>query len=212
MEFKIVFFDCDGVLTQDPIWPKLHRAVDLPEELDMKWYHDYYRGEISFDQWVKNIIHFYRKKELKKELFEKTLNQITLKKEASEIIAYLKKRKIKTAIISSGIDYYVEKVARMLKADFWRSNATFHFNRKGFFTHFDRLTDDATAKVIQVKEICSLLKVNPTETIFIGESANDLGAFKLTQHGVLYRGKKKEYSKKAWKIIESLTEIKGLFK
>lgn len=210
MEFKIAFFDCDGVLTTEPIWPKLHRAVGLPDELDKKWYHEYYRGEISFDGWVKNISDFYRKKKLDIILFQKTLKQITVTDEAYEIFRYLKEKGIVTAIISSGIDYYVEKVAKKLKADYWRSNATFHFDRKGFFTHFDRLADDPTAKVIQVKEICSLLGVKPTETFFVGDSRNDLGAFKVTKHGVLYRGKKKEYKKKAWKVIDNLTVLKDI--
>lgn len=210
MKAKVVFFDCDGVLTLDTLWPKLHNAVGLPKNLDTKWFNEYYSGEINFVTWVKNIEDYYRKKKLTKELFERTLNQITINEEAFQITNYLKKRKIKTAIISSGIDYYVKKVAKKLKVDYWRSNASFHFGKKGIFTHMDCYIDDPTAKVIQIREICSLLKVKPTETIFVGDSANDLKAFELTQHGVLYRSEEEKYKKKAWKIINNLKEIKNM--
>lgn len=208
MKFKVVFFDCDGVLTLDPLWPKLHAAVGLPKKLDKKWFNNYYSGKIDFMTWVKNIEDFYRVKKLNKELFEKTLNQITMNEEALQITQHFKKRKIKIAIISSGIDYYVKKVADILKVDYWRSNASFHFDRKGTFTHMDCYIDDPSAKVIQVKEICSLLEIKPTETIFVGDSANDLAAFELTKHGVLYGNEKEEYKEKAWKIIKNLNELK----
>ena len=103
-------------------------------------------------------------------------------------------------------------MAKILGVDYWRSNASFHFDKEGIFTHMDCYTDDPSAKVIQIKEICSLLKVRPTETIFVGDSVNDLAAFELTKHGVLYRSKKREYKKKAWRRITSLLTLKGMIK
>src|SRR3972149_4287475 len=103
MKPLIIFFDCDGVLVTDPLWPKLHRAVGLPIDLDKKWYGEFYAGQISNEQWVKNLTDFYRKQRLNKKLFEKTLSDIKINPEAYEIIKYLKSKKIKTAIISSGI-------------------------------------------------------------------------------------------------------------
>lgn len=74
----------------------------------------------------------------------------------------------------------------------------------------DCYIDDQTAKVIQIREICPLLKVKPTETIFVGDSRNNLEAFKLTQHGILYKSKKEEYKKKAWKMIKGLIDLKKI--
>ncbi len=210
MQVPIVFFDCDGVLTLDSLWSKLHKAVGLPEDLDKKWFDEYYSGTIDYRKWVQNIEDFYRKQKLYKTLFNKTLSKITINSEAKEIVHYLKKKDIKVGIISSGIDYYVEKVAKMLGVDFWKANATFHFDNKGFFSKIDYVTDDPTTKVLQIKEICSLLNVKPTETIFIGDSANDLKAFEFTSNGVLYKSKNEAYRKKAWKTVESLLELKDL--
>ena len=210
MKPPIIFFDCDGVLVSDPLWPKLHKTIGLNDDLDKKWWDEYYGGVITNEQWVKNVADFYRKKKLDKKLFEKVLSEIKFNPEAFEIFNYLKEQKILTAIISSGIDYYIKKVAKVLNPDYWRANATFHFDKKGLFTHWDYLTDDNRTKVIQVNEICEELKIKPTETIFVGDTDNDLEAFKLTKHGVLYKGKNEKHIEFAWMTIDNLMEIKDI--
>jgi len=210
MQPKIIFFDCDGVLVTNLLWPNLHKVIGLSDELDRKWWNEYYSGVITNDQWVKNISNFYKKKKLDKKLFEKTLSDIEFNPEAFEIFNYLKEKKILIAIISSGIDFYLKKVAKALRPDYWRANATFHFNNKGLFTHWDYITDDDQTKVIQIEEICAELKIKPTATLFVGDFNNDLKAFKLTQHGILYKGKNPEHSKIAWKSINNLMEIKEI--
>ena len=212
MKPPIVFFDCDGVLVNDPLWPKLHTAIGLSEELDLQWFNQYYSGEITNEQWVNNLTDFYRKQKLSKKLFNEIIGEPKIEIQAWEIIQYLKDNKILTAIISSGIDKYVERVAKNLGTDYWRANATFHFDRNDLFTNFSYLTDDSTTKVIQVEEICRKLNIKPTATLFVGDSDNDLGAFKLTQHGILYRGKKEDHKILAWKTINNLMEIKDIIK
>lgn len=210
MKPPIVFFDCDGVLITDPLWPKLHQAVGLPDELDRKWWNEYYSGKISNDQWIKNVAGFYRRKKLSKKIFTKVLSDIRYNPEAIEIINFLKSQKIMTAIISSGIDFYIKKAGEVFNVDFWRANATFHFDKNGLFTNWDFLTDDAETKVIQIKEICEELDINPTDTLFVGDTDNDLKAFELTRHGILYKGKNPAHKKIAWKLIDNLMEIKDL--
>lgn len=47
MKFKLVFFDCEGVLTNDNLWARLHSAIGLPKSLDDKWYSEYDKRKIS---------------------------------------------------------------------------------------------------------------------------------------------------------------------
>jgi len=209
MKFKLVFFDCDGVLLIGRVpWQRLHRAVGLPDGLDEKWFQEYYSGKINSRQWIKNIENFYLKKGLTRFVFEKTLSQLDINPEAYSLVDYLKKRKIKTAIISSGIDYYVKKVAKKLGIDLWRTNYTFSFKKDGKLKQINYLDCDEKTKVIQTKEICRKFKIKPTETLFVGDSINDLEAFKLTKHGVLYKTEDDSYKKFAWKTIKNLEEIK----
>jgi phosphoserine phosphatase len=70
--------------------------------------------------------------------------------------------------------------------------------------------EDPVAKVNQVKEICKMYNCSPKETFFVGDSNNDLYAFDLTKHGILYKSKDPDCVKHAWKTIEDLREIKNI--
>lgn len=204
-KFKIIFFDCDGILTFGSLYERLNKVAKVPEDLDKKWLDGYYQGKLSFALWLKYIDSYYQKN-LTYELFRKNLQRFSFNKEAIELIKYLKVIKIKTAIISSGVDYYVGKVAKKLGIDYWRSNSHLVFDGNKF-VRTGYTNEDPKAKVEQIKEICKILNVRPTDTMFVGDSANDILAFKLTKHGVLYRTNNKEYEKYAWKKVKNLKEI-----
>jgi len=209
MKFKLVFFDCDGVLLIEAIpWKRLHRAAGLSEEQDEKWFNEYYSGKISYKQWVKNVEEIYIKNGMNRSLFKKTLSLHEINPEIYSLLDFLEKRKIKTAIISSGIDEYVKPVARELGIELCRTNYSFDFDKNGKLKKINYLNSDKKSKVIQIKEICRKFKIKPTETLFIGDSINDLEAFKLTKHGVLYKNDFEGYKKFAWKTIKNLGEIK----
>jgi len=213
MKFKFVFFDCDGVLLIDATpWERLHRAGGLSEEQDKKWFNEYYLGKISYKQWTKNIEEIYIKNDMNRSLFKKTLSSHEINPEVYSLIEFLKKRKIEIAIISSGIDEYVKSVAGKLGIKLWRTNYSFDFDKNGKLKKINYLDSDKESKIIQIKEICQKFNIKPAETLFIGDSINDLGAFKLTRHGVLYEtGNNDCYKKFAWKTIKNLGEIKKFF-
>ena len=212
MKFKLVFFDCDGVILIGEFpWHRLHRAGGIPRGQAQKWWDAHYAGKLSHKQWIKNIQQTYIKNKLNDSLFRKTLNHYKINPEIYPLLDYLRGRKIKTAIISSGIDEYVRPVASKLGFDFWRSNYTFSFGKDGRIKKINYVGPDEEVKIIQVKEICRKFKIKPTETLFVGDSINDLQAFKLTKHGLLYKTKKNDvYEKYAWKVIKNLIEIKDI--
>jgi len=211
MKFKLVFFDCDGVILIGTIpWKRLHRAGGVSKDQDEKWFKEHYSGKLSYKQWVKIIEEIYIKNGMNRFLFKKALSHYEINPEIYPLLNYLKKRKIKTAIISSGIDEYVKPIARELGIDLWRTNYTFSFRKDGKLKKINYIDSDKKTKVIQIKEICQKFKIKPTETIFVGDSINDLEAFKLTKHGVLYRNDFDGYKKFAWKTIKNLGKIKEL--
>ena len=210
MKSKVVFFDCDGVLIFGNPWGTLELALDIPVEFSQRLWNDYYLGKITMDYWNSLVEEMYRGKSLTKAFYQEQMKKFHINPEAYEIIAYLKQKDIKTAIISSGTDYYVKKVAEELRIDFWRANYRFLFDREGKFIKFKYDIEDPKAKVKQVKEICESLGVKPVQTIFVGDSDNDLEAFKLTKHGVLYKSSNEIHKKIAWKTIENLVEIKDI--
>jgi len=209
MKPKIVFFDCDGVLITSNTWTKILDLVNFPKDLEQKLWNNYYSGKIDFKSWINAQTVYFKKYFNKKLYIEEVINKIELNPEAIEIVAFLKSQNIPVAIISSGEYEYVKATAEKLDIKLFRVNTYYRFDEKGKFTKMDFLHDDPISKVIQVREICEQFKCLPEETLFIGDSNNDLKAFKLTKHGLLYKTKDEDCLKFAWKIIENLNEIKN---
>jgi HAD superfamily phosphoserine phosphatase-like hydrolase len=212
MKFEAVFFDCDGVLIFSNPFVQLNTAVGISLQQDQEWVNEYYAGKITYQQWTENLESSYRKANLTREWFQKIIDakQLAVNQEAQELLPYLHINGVKTAIISSGIGHYVGKVAEILQIPQWRCNALFHFDAQGRFERIEYVADDPEAKVIQAKQLCQQYGVDPEQVIFVGDAANDLMAFELTKHGLLYRTENPEYESKAWKRITNLLEIKEI--
>ncbi|MFC1647095.1 HAD family hydrolase [Patescibacteria group bacterium] len=208
MKFEIIFFDCDGVLVFDNLWENLHNEIGMPHQLDRNWFDDYYAGKIKYQDWINNLENYYKKKQLNQTIFERSLSKFSINPEALELINHVKKNNLKIAIISSGIDYYVKKIALELDIQDWRANNSLQFNKNGKFRKLTYQTRDQVAKVVHVKEVCLKHSISPKRAIFIGDSINDLEAFKYTKHGILYKPGDKPYKDIAWKTVDDLREIK----
>ncbi len=214
MKIKLVFFDCDGVLTEDG-WHKLDSLM-VHKKLDNKWKSEFNEKKLTLKNWIKNVTRIYRRKRLDRKLIVDIYKNIKINPQAPELFSYLKKKKIKTAIISSGFKYYVEPIAVRLEVDFWRANTSIVFDRNDVFKKFEFLIDDDhLGKVLPTNQICKDLNISLEETMFVGDSFNDIDAFELTKHGVLYQMKEfktktQKLKKYAWKKIKNLAEVKKL--
>ncbi len=209
MKFKIVFFDCDGVLLFGNPLGRLGEASNLPQIIYRKWAQDYHSHKISFDEWVENIDSCYKKAGLNKKKYEEIidLKQYEINKEAKDLIGYLKEKSYEIAIISSGSEEYVSLVADHFGIKYYRINTIMDFDDNGLFVKLKTFGEDPDVKVMQINEICEMLNIAPTETIFIGDSDNDLKAFEHTKHGILYKTKDPRFEKIAWKRVDDLREV-----
>lgn len=212
MKPKIVFFDCDGVLITSNTWESLLRLVKFPKDENDRLWRQYYFGKLSFKKWAE-IQSVYLRKNLTKQKYQKQIvKKIEINPDAREIITYLKRVNIPIAIISSGEFDYVKAVSDELKIKIFRVNSYFRFDNEGRFIKMDFHHDDPISKVVQVREICKIYNCTPKDTFFVGDSNNDLKAFELTKHGILYKTKDKDCVKFSWKMIENLNEIKNYIK
>lgn len=210
MKPKIVFFDCDGVLINSNTWENLVKLVKFPRRKNDLLWNQYYSGKLSFKKWV-DIQSVYFRRNLTRIKYQKEIvKKVEINQDAREIVTYLKKKNIPVVIISSGEIDYVKAVADQLKIKIFKVNTYFRFNQAGKFVRMDFHTEDPIAKIDQVNEICKMFNCLPEETFFVGDSNNDLMAFGLTKHGLLYKNKDKKCVKAAWKTIENLNEIKNI--
>lgn len=214
MKFKLIFFDCDGILTPGNTWVHLHKSVGIPEEVNYRWRNEYYTGKITWAEWFEKFENLYIKKKFNRKLLKRILDRIPINPEAKNLLRRIRKRNFKSAIVSGGVDYHVKRVGKILKIDSWRANTTLIFDKKGNFLKFLSKSNEVDAKEIFIKEICAEFGINPTESLFVGDSINDSKAFKLTRHGVLYnhlgRPEDKKLENYAWKKIKNLEEVENL--
>lgn len=226
MKIKVVLFDCDGVVIFGNPWLQLHKAMNVPPKLDREWYDAYHSGEITYDQWNQKISNHYMRQKLNRKFFEQILDlkNFIINNEAKDLITFIKKQNIQIAFISSGIDYYVSKIAQYFDVPFWHANGIFDFDENNNFTKIRYNDLDPQAKVKDIDEVCKKLEISPKESIFIGDANNDLEAFRYTQRGILYKTtnpNNKENSwginddllqKAAWKKVDNLRDVVGIIK
>ncbi len=210
MRPKIVFFDCDGVLVTLNTWVRILNISNISVSENDRLYKSYYAGKISFIEFIEIETNLLKKSFTKEKYHREIVEKLEINSEAFEIITHLKNASIPIAIISSGEKTYIEVVAKKLKIETFRVNTYFNFDKNGCFTHLNFHAEDPIAKVDQVNEICKMFDCLPEETFFVGDSNNDLKAFELTKHGLLYKNKDKKCVKAAWKTIRNLNEIKNL--
>ena len=109
---------------------------------------------------------------------------------AEVLIAGLKTRGVKFALVSGGFTFFTERLKGRLGLDYTRANV---LEKEG-----GRLTGrilghivDAAAKEIFLNELCEELGISPKQAIAMGDGANDLKMMGAAGLGVAYRAKPK---------------------
>lgn len=175
----LVWFDCDGVLTdQESSWTYLHKyfgSKDNPLFAEM-----YRRGYISYLDWMKidiAIMIYSYGKPITREEVEKALRNINVKKEAKQVVNELKKRGYMVGVISSGVDLLVKRVCREVGIDLCLYNELFFIN--------NILIPGGTANVPLrekpniIKKYSEQLSIPLSKTVYVGDSIWDIDVFKI---------------------------------
>jgi len=121
-DVKLVVFDMDGVLTDIySSWKYVHDFFNTSNE---KSVYAYLKGEIDDMEFIRRDAALWKQngRALKKEKLVEILSDVSLMHGAKECISYLKKRNVKTAIVSAGLNVLAEKVGSELGIDYVYSN------------------------------------------------------------------------------------------
>ena len=121
-KIEIVFFDMDGVLT-DTIssWKYIHDYFGTSNDRSVD---QYLRGKIDDLEFIKKDVSLWKQngKFTTKQVLRDILSEIPLMKGAQECITFLQSHKVKTSIVSAGLDILAEKVAKELGIDYVLAN------------------------------------------------------------------------------------------
>lgn len=107
---------------------------------------------------------------------------------AETLIAGLKARGVKFALVSGGFTFFTDRLKQRLGLDYTRANV---LEKEG-----GQLTGrilghivDAAAKEVFLMELCQELGISPKQVIAMGDGANDLKMLTAAGLGVAYRAK-----------------------
>ena len=204
---KAVVFDVDGVLLSiKNSWGYFHEVFGTSREAEEN-YRLYLEGKITYYEWLVRDVALWVNKRGKIHLSEITRIASNLKptREAYEVFQELRKRGIKTALLSAGINIVVGRIARELGADFWMAN-TLEFDEKGYLLPDGIPCVPGGRKDLALPFVEDSLRVNRENMMFVGDSMWDVSVMKLVACPVLY-GNDENVARYAKKRVKRLYEI-----
>ena len=168
-----VAFDCDGVLADSvSSWKTLHDhfGTDSGELLAQ-----YMAGEFSDAEFMSKDIALWKSKipKIHRDDIFRAYSGCKLMKGAKEIVADLQEAGVFVAIVSAGVDLYVQSIAAMLKADDWIANG-FEFDEDGWLLDEGVLRVPSKEKDTTIKRLIELIDCPPERLICVGDSSMDL--------------------------------------
>jgi len=207
---KLICFDLDETLISHSSWKELGLALGISYEEDERFYKEYKSGLITYDEWNNKILNLYLKhKDANKEEITKILSRYSYNKGAREIIGYLKNKGYILVLISGSIDILVNMVAKDLDINLSKANNTFIFDDQDRIREIISGGDDTLSKMSYLSDFCKKLNLELKDCACIGDGANDIEMFRQTKQGITFKGSTIE--NEAWKVVESLEDIKNIF-
>ena len=184
-KIKAVVFDVDGTLSPHVSWAKLTEILGASVPELNKIYEDLKNGNAEYEESKRAVLKLWQGGgKLNKAQLEEIFNNWELKSDASSVIDYLRLKGYVVCLITGSMDLYAEIIAKKLGIDFWYANTTLHWGKDGMFEDLNYELGADKKKCEQFAEFCAKQSLMPTECVVVGDDANDIGLFKLSEHGI----------------------------
>ena len=176
MNVKLVVFDMDGVLVKSrSSWEKLHRHFNVcARENFIK----YLNGEITYQEFMllDTLLWFQKRKAIHREEIEQVLLNEEFVEGAYDTINYIRKRNIKTMILTSGIDILANYVSKKLRIDYVFANSLV-FDEEGYLIPGGIAKVPLLDKDKVLKMWASNKNIKLQEIVYVGDSVYDVFVF-----------------------------------
>ena len=168
-----VAFDCDGVLADSiSSWKTIHDhyGTDAGDLLSK-----FMAGELTDSEFMAADIALWKDKSPKihRDDIFRAYSGCKLMKGAKEIVADLKAQGTFVAIVSAGVDIYVQSIAALVKADDWIANG-FEFDEDGWLTDQGVVRVPSKEKYHSIEKLIQMIDCPPERLVSVGDSSMDL--------------------------------------
>ncbi len=180
---RLASFDMDGtVLKHNSSWVAIHRHFGT-EHKGAASLRLYTEGKIGYREFMRRDIASWPKGVTKDEI-EQVLSGYELRREAPKVFEELRSRGITTALMTSGIDILAKEVAERLGIDHYMANGL-KFDKDGVLLPKGVGRVDPTRKDLAYGRLLLKLRVNPKDTIAVGDTVYDLAFLKSAGLGFM---------------------------
>jgi phosphoserine phosphatase len=184
-QYKLILFDVDSTLIQQEVIDLLAQRTDHGDSV-ASITNRAMAGELDFDQALTERVALL--KGLPASVIDEVCAEITFSPGALDLIAELRKRNFVVGAVSGGFINVLSKLFHTLSLDYLRAN---NLEIEG-----DVLTGrvlgsivNRAAKKDSLIEFAAQHSINLSETIAVGDGANDLEMIRTAGLGVSFRGK-----------------------
>jgi phosphoserine phosphatase len=180
----LVCFDMDGVLIRGgPSWILVHDHFGVRNE---GGYQAYMAGHIDDEEFIRTDVALWtRNGPVHGSTLEKILEVPDFMPGAHETIDALHDHGIKTAIVSGGLDYMANKVAKALGIDEVHANGL-ELDAKGFLTGEGILRTPLRDKSVPLLHVAEKVGVPRGQVAAVGDSCPDTSMFEASGLGIAF--------------------------
>jgi len=168
-----VAFDCDGVLADSiSSWKTIHDHYGTDSgDLLAK----FMAGELTDSEFMAADIALWKAKSPKihRDDIFRAYSGCKLMEGAKELVADLKSQGVYVAIVSAGVDLYVQSIAAMVKADDWIANG-FEFDDNGWLLDQGVVRVPSMAKDVSINKLIKMIDCPPERLVCVGDLSMDL--------------------------------------
>lgn len=184
-KIKLVFFDMDGVLLDTvSSWRFIHEYFGTTNERSIM---EYLRGDINYLEFIRRDVSLWKTngRSVKKKTIEKILYSIPFIDGIHECFLFLNENKIKTAIVSAGLDILANKIAREIGVDYTCANGI-KADSDGYLTGEGLLHVELIHKDKNVNALAKKLQVPLNACAAVGNSCFDIPMLEICGLGIAF--------------------------
>ncbi|HEV2225706.1 MAG TPA: HAD-IB family phosphatase [Nitrososphaerales archaeon] len=180
---RLAAFDMDGtVLEHNSSWVAIHQhyGTGTKAATSLRLYTE---GKIDYKEFMRRDIASWPR-DITKDEIAGILSDYTIRREAPSTFQELRRRGIRTALVSSGIDILANKVAKELQIDYCIANGL-KFDRQGVLQPEGIGRVDPTKKNFAYEKLLSKVGIASNQTIAVGDTIYDLAFLKSAALGFM---------------------------
>jgi phosphoserine phosphatase/pimeloyl-ACP methyl ester carboxylesterase len=175
--YRVIAFDFDGTLLRgcDYSWTVVWKYLGFPEAVHKAAMRDYLKCNTTYQEWCDVACAHFRSKNLRRNDFPKIVSGLKITNNFESTITALKAAGFILAIMSGGIDTFIEETIPNATQlfDYICINRLQFEQTSGLISGVEATPFDFEGKAVALEAICQRHGCTLKEAVFVGEGFND---------------------------------------